>query len=277
MVAGGGAPLAIGTDIGGSIRIPSSFCGVPGIKPTPNRITLGGTVSPIPGQEGVSKCAGPIGKDVEGVALAFSALVGSTSASLDPYVSPLPFDEQEFASSKPMTIGYYDFDGFQQAHPALERSLDEAVGALKARGHTLVKLTVPDGYDTIHTLLGLLTPDVGATITALMDGSQMDPGLVPVFRLASMSSATRYVLGLLLSCIGQTRMAGLVRCAGKRSVAEYWRLVSKRDKIKQQWADMLVQNGVQAVLSPSHTMVAPTIGTPAHTAPSCSYTMVRSM
>ena len=41
LIAAGGSPLGLGTDIGGSIRFPSAFCGICGIKPTGNRIRYG--------------------------------------------------------------------------------------------------------------------------------------------------------------------------------------------------------------------------------------------
>ena len=52
LIAGGGSVLGIGTDVGGSIRLPSAFCGIVGIKPTARRICNKGVVSALPGAVG---------------------------------------------------------------------------------------------------------------------------------------------------------------------------------------------------------------------------------
>ena len=71
-VATGMVPLALGTDAGGSIRIPSSYCGVVGLKPTFGRVSKRGVVGLAPSLDHV----GPIARDVEDLATALGALVG---------------------------------------------------------------------------------------------------------------------------------------------------------------------------------------------------------
>lgn len=65
-------PLALGTDTGGSIRIPSSFCGTSGLKPATDRVSLSGGMALAPSLD----TAGPIAATVEDVSLAYSVLVG---------------------------------------------------------------------------------------------------------------------------------------------------------------------------------------------------------
>ncbi|MFH1331259.1 MAG: amidase [Actinomycetota bacterium] len=71
-VAAGMVPLALGTDTGGSIRIPSAYCGVAGLKPTFGRVSKRGVVGLAPSLDHI----GPIARDVEDLATALSALVG---------------------------------------------------------------------------------------------------------------------------------------------------------------------------------------------------------
>jgi amidase len=76
-VASGMLPLAQGTDFGGSIRVPASFCGIVGIRPTPGLVpNHPSALAWDPGQVN-----GPLGRDAEDVALMLDAMVGFSRLS----------------------------------------------------------------------------------------------------------------------------------------------------------------------------------------------------
>jgi Asp-tRNA(Asn)/Glu-tRNA(Gln) amidotransferase A subunit family amidase len=68
------SPLGIGTDIGGSIRIPAHFCGVVGLKPTVDRWSNRGSQTGIPGQELVRSQIGCLSRTVADAALLYRVL-----------------------------------------------------------------------------------------------------------------------------------------------------------------------------------------------------------
>lgn len=67
-------PLGLGTDTGGSIRIPSSFCGTMGLKPTLGRISMAGAMALAPSLD----TAGPLAATAADLALAFEVLAGES-------------------------------------------------------------------------------------------------------------------------------------------------------------------------------------------------------
>jgi len=78
----------IGSDGGGSIRIPAHFCGIAGLKPTPGRIPATGHFPAMTNPIGLLSVAGPLARSAEDLRLLFAALAGYDSQ--DPFSAPVP-------------------------------------------------------------------------------------------------------------------------------------------------------------------------------------------
>jgi amidase len=78
----------IGSDGGGSIRIPAHFCGIAGLKPTPGRISASGHFPVLNHPGGLLSVAGPLARSAEDLRLLFAALAGYDSQ--DPFSAPVP-------------------------------------------------------------------------------------------------------------------------------------------------------------------------------------------
>jgi Asp-tRNA(Asn)/Glu-tRNA(Gln) amidotransferase A subunit family amidase len=78
----------IGSDGGGSIRVPAHFCGIAGLKPTPGRVPATGHFPSLGYPGGLTGVAGPLARTAEDVRLLFSVLAGYDAA--DPFSAPVP-------------------------------------------------------------------------------------------------------------------------------------------------------------------------------------------
>lgn len=135
--------LALGSDTGGSIRQPASFCGVVGLKPTYGRVSRYGLIAYASSLDQI----GPITKCVEDAALLTQVIAGhdeKDSTSLDSHVPELVGDAPE-NGTKTFRIGVpAKFDRARHGiDPAVERAVDDVVAKLEAMGHTIVPIELP--------------------------------------------------------------------------------------------------------------------------------------
>jgi amidase len=94
-VAAGMTPFDIGTDLAGSIRIPAHFCGVFGLKPTENRVSLVGLIPGLPPIRSVRmmSCIGPMARTVDDLMLLYGIIAGPDGQDTD--VAPVPVETGE--------------------------------------------------------------------------------------------------------------------------------------------------------------------------------------
>ncbi len=126
-VAAGVVPLAIGSDTGGSIRIPSSFCGITGLKPTHGRVSLRGAMPFSPGYD----TAGPMARTATECALAFRVL---TAGGLVPAPPVRGVEGLRVGLPAPF---------FTRVHPETRAATDRAAAQLEQLGAVLEPLDGP--------------------------------------------------------------------------------------------------------------------------------------
>ena len=141
-VGGDLAIAALGTDTGGSIRQPASFCNVVGLKPSYGRVSRFGVTAFASSLDQV----GPMTKSVEDAALLLQALAGHDEMDGTTPKEPVPDYHKalEGASMKGLKIGlpkeYYAVGGVD---PEVTRITDEAIKACEAAGAELVEVSLP--------------------------------------------------------------------------------------------------------------------------------------
>lgn len=120
ILAASGSPLDIGSDTGGSIRVPSHFCGTAGLKPTSGRVPRTGHIIPSDGVFQFFTQVGPMARYVEDLALVLPILVGSDWH--DPFIVPAPIN-----ASSSLTL-----DNFASQHTRIMGSIRQAKTSSKS-------------------------------------------------------------------------------------------------------------------------------------------------
>uniref|UniRef100_A0A915JVP0 Amidase domain-containing protein n=1 Tax=Romanomermis culicivorax TaxID=13658 RepID=A0A915JVP0_ROMCU len=110
IIAAGGCPFGIGSDIGGSLRIPAHFCGVVSLKPSESRLTVSNVDRGVDGCVRLGLSYGFFTRDVKTQNLLWSLTLTEEYFSKNPYTIPMPFRNeltQPNSSNSKGKIGYY--------------------------------------------------------------------------------------------------------------------------------------------------------------------------
>lgn len=138
LLAMGGSVLGIGTDIGGSIRVPSAFCGTYGFKPTIGRLPHSGLSGLHDGMQNLVGVVGPLARNLEDLELFCVAGLNQEPWKYEPSLIEMPWRLDTLAAPSQLRIGVIWCDGVVQPHPPIMRALKDVVSALKANGHTVI-------------------------------------------------------------------------------------------------------------------------------------------
>ncbi|XP_066480073.1 vitamin D3 hydroxylase-associated protein-like [Tiliqua scincoides] len=224
LIAGGGSILGFGTDVAGSIRLPSSFCGLCGLKPTGGRLSFVGLESPIAGMKSVTTAIGPMAKDVDSLALCMKALLCDELFHLDHSVPPMPFKEEVYTSTKPLRIGYYEDDGYFQPSPSMRRAVQETKNLLQAAGHTLIAFVPPRLNYVVDELFtrGLFS-DGAATLVDKFKGDIVDPNLKSQVNCYSIPILLKRILAFVLKPVYPRIARDLNALCGVGSAQNLWK------------------------------------------------------
>ncbi|HET9927110.1 MAG TPA: amidase [Methylomirabilota bacterium] len=161
-VAAGLALGALGTDTGGSIRLPAAVCGIVGLKPTYGRVSRAG-VMPLSWS---NDHVGPMARTVRDCALLLQVVAGRDP--LDATSSPHPVPEYPAALSgviRGLRVGVPENYFFQGVHPEIEAAVREAAEVIAKLGAQVSEIRLPDPQ-TMSDVCNIVSRSEGSTIHA---------------------------------------------------------------------------------------------------------------
>ena len=132
VVSAGITPIAIGTDTGGSVRVPAALCGAYGLKVTYGKIPLDGVFPLVPSVDTV----GPIANSIDATAASYRAMSGDTT--------PEP-------ERRPLRLGIPEpWYGRAPMNAAVASAFEGAIRGLEQLGHQVHPIDIPDTYPSRH-------------------------------------------------------------------------------------------------------------------------------
>src|SRR5215831_7068335 len=274
IIAAGGVPLGLGSDIGGSVRIPAHSCGLCALKPTAGRLTMIGTGDLWAGQEGILDQAGPLARTVADLYLALRVLARPGQEAIDPAVPPVPLGDPEPIALPGLRVGFYEDDGVFAAAPSLRRAVRESAYALRARGADVEPFVPPDPGEAVRLWLGIIGAAGGAPFRRELRGGKVDRRIRQMALAAGLGRSGRATASALARLFGQHRLAAGMRVWGRRSTSAYWDLLAARARYRARFLAALDAARLDAVVCPPLPLPALRHGTSLELGAVHTYTLV---
>jgi Asp-tRNA(Asn)/Glu-tRNA(Gln) amidotransferase A subunit family amidase len=131
-IASGMSAAGLGSDSGGSVRVPAHFTGICSLKPTPGRVPGRGHLPPCVGPFSTLGAIGPMARTIADVQLLFRTLSGQDDA--DPASPPLSLRMPTLDELRTQRIGYFEDDGITPVTPETRSAINTAADSLRTAG-----------------------------------------------------------------------------------------------------------------------------------------------
>jgi amidase len=185
IVAACGSPLGLGTDAGGSIRIPAHFCGLAAIKPTSGRVPRTGQF-PIPmGARNAVFHVSLIARNVDDLALALPIIAGPDFR--DHSIVGMPLLDPKAVTLSGLKLAYFDDDGAASPTKEISAAVRDAAKAFADAGVKVEENRPPDASKAATVYHDMSRGDGGAGTRAFLKSIGSDP-ISPLFEQALATS-----------------------------------------------------------------------------------------
>jgi amidase len=151
IIAAGGSPAGLGSDSGGSIRMPAHYCGIAALKPTTGLVPSTGAYALPGGLSDPRSQVGPMARFVSDLALMLPVLVGPDG--IDSGVVPVPLAKRT-PKLRGLKVAWYADDGIARPTPAIAAVVRSASRALADAGCVVTEARPPALHEAHQVTLG---------------------------------------------------------------------------------------------------------------------------
>lgn len=132
----------VGSDGGGSVRVPAHFSGICGLKPTPGRIPATGHFPESAGPFALLGVVGPMARTAKDVRLLFEIMAGPDDG--DPMSAPVPLQNARPEEVRHLRVGFFEEDGRIPVTKEIRAAVRTAASALRDAGHAVEEFVPPE-------------------------------------------------------------------------------------------------------------------------------------
>ncbi|MHA2291232.1 MAG: amidase [Candidatus Hodarchaeales archaeon] len=269
IIAARGSPLGFGGDFGGSIRLPSHFCGLHGLKPTSGRLTNADVPSHLfsSGQETIVPQPGPMARSVADLELMMEVLANPPLERTPDHTPPVPWPDPDSVLIKGLKVAMYTDNGVIPISPAIQRAVEESAAVLKEKGAIIKRFTFPEEEIGWKLYLEVIASGGTESLPKQLAGSEPNDLLKEFIRGSTMPGLIRRIFVPLMNRRGQKHLASTVRSLSTRSSVEYWQLIERVNKYRERFLKALEKDEIDIILCPACAIVAPQHGYTRHLLP----------
>lgn len=250
IIAAGGSALGLGSDFGGSIRLPAHACGVHGLRPTSGRLTmLGHARVQSSGLETMASQPGPISRTVADLDLALRVLAAPGQERFDTSIPPVALED--LTDIRKLRVAFYTDNCLLKPAPAVRRAVCEAAAALQSCGAEVEEWPPPDPFEAWEIQLRLTCADGLASYRRALRKSKGAK-----VRLAAMPAVVRSAMTLAAELAGQSRLAASMRYKHRVSIEELSQLVGRKRQYAAKFLAALNAEQFDAILCPPDALPA---------------------
>jgi amidase len=166
IIAAGGSPFGLGSDMAGSIRLPSHFCGIAGIKPTTNRVPRTGHFPVLGGILTALWQIGPMARFVEDLILTLPIISGVDWC--DPSIVPMPWWDPRAVDLKSLRVAFHTDNGIVSPTSDTMAVVTYVAKILSDTGMTVEEERPPGIEQTNEIRAALLGANGGASVQKLL-------------------------------------------------------------------------------------------------------------
>ncbi|UMM29832.1 hypothetical protein L5515_011995 [Caenorhabditis briggsae] len=277
LIGGRGSIIGIGTDVGGSVRIPCHFTGTAGIKPSKMRFAHRGGGASVPGKPMIDANDGPMAQDVKANVEFLRNVWGDIDfqSDRDPYCPPVHWNESLYSSEKKLRVGYYIDDGWFTPTPALQRAVLESKKHLENAGHTVIPFYPPRLTKVMQLYFRAVCLDGGQYVLNKLLKDIIEPTIRFQVTLWMVPTWVQRILSYPVSLVFP-RMAVLMQSL-TRDTFELREAYADIEAYREEYVGMMMKDNLDVILCPASVMPAPQHDIPSKVVSGVSYTCLYNL